>query len=77
MATLPKDLPKVLEDAAYVSVGFGVLALQRAQVRRRELEQELANLGAEFEEQLPEPARTVLASLRQTLAGGPGGPKPG
>ncbi|MGI9119158.1 MAG: hypothetical protein ACR2G7_03340 [Acidimicrobiales bacterium] len=73
MATLPKDLPKVLEDAAYLSVGFGVLALQRAQVRRRELEQELANLGTELEEQLPEPARTLLASLRQTLGGGQGG----
>jgi len=35
---LPDDLPKRFEDALYVSVGFGVLAVQRAQVRRRELE---------------------------------------
>ena len=32
------ELPEMVEDAAYVAVGFGVLAFQRAQVRRRELE---------------------------------------
>ena len=39
---LPDDLPRRVEDALYVSVGFGVLAWQRAQVRRRELERLLA-----------------------------------
>lgn len=32
------QLPPMVEDAAYVAVGFGVLAFQRAQVRRRQLE---------------------------------------
>ena len=36
------DLSKTLKDAAYVAVGFGVLAFQKAQVRRRELEKQLA-----------------------------------
>ncbi len=35
------DITKTVKDAAYVAVGFGVLAFQRAQVRRRELEQQL------------------------------------
>ena len=32
------ELAAALRDAAYVLVGFGVLAFQRAQVRRRELQ---------------------------------------
>jgi hypothetical protein len=35
---LPEDLARRLQDAAHVTVGFGVLAFQQAQVRRRELE---------------------------------------
>jgi len=30
------DVRKTLQDAAYITVGFGVLAFQRAQVNRRE-----------------------------------------
>jgi F0F1-type ATP synthase membrane subunit b/b' len=37
-----KDIAKLAQDAAYVAVGFGVLGLQKAQVRRRELEKQLA-----------------------------------
>lgn len=37
-----EELPKLVRDAAYVAVGFGVLAMQKAQVRRRELERLLA-----------------------------------
>ena len=36
-ATTSVDLTKTLKDAAYVTVGLGVLAVQQAQVRRREL----------------------------------------
>ena len=35
------DLTKPLKDAAYVSVGLGVLAFQKAQVQRRELRQQV------------------------------------
>jgi len=30
------DVRKTLQDAAYITVGFGVLAFQKAQVNRRE-----------------------------------------
>lgn len=36
------DLTKTLKDAAYITIGFGVLAFQKAQVRRREFEAQLA-----------------------------------
>ncbi|HWH34801.1 MAG TPA: hypothetical protein VNT56_05705 [Acidimicrobiales bacterium] len=45
---VPDDLARQLEDALYVSVGFGVLALQRAQVRRRELARVLSQLQDEL-----------------------------
>jgi hypothetical protein len=37
LAGLDEKVVDVLRDAAYVTVGFGVLAVQKAQVRRREL----------------------------------------
>ena len=36
-----RDVARVAEDAAYVTIGFGVLAFQKAQVRRREIAQQL------------------------------------
>ena len=35
------DVRNAARDAAYISVGLGVLAYQRAQVRRRELQQQV------------------------------------
>ncbi|MHB1487036.1 MAG: hypothetical protein ACYCS7_01825 [Acidimicrobiales bacterium] len=35
------EFPKKAQDAAYVLVGLGVLAFQRAQVRRREIQKTL------------------------------------
>jgi hypothetical protein len=32
-----EDVAKTAKDAAYVAIGFGVMTIQRAQVRRREL----------------------------------------
>ena len=47
---MASDLPKRAQDAAYVLVGFGVLALQRVQVRRREIQKALeANAKRLFE----------------------------
>ncbi len=47
---LPRvDADKVVaaaRDAAYVTIGFGVLAFQQAQVRRRELESQLSGLAS-------------------------------
>jgi ElaB/YqjD/DUF883 family membrane-anchored ribosome-binding protein len=39
------DVMSTLKDAAYVTIGFGVLAVQRAQVQREELRKQL---GASF-----------------------------
>lgn len=41
-------LVRLARDAAYVAVGFGVLGLQRAQVRRRELRKRLEGLASQL-----------------------------
>ncbi len=43
-------LAAVAKDAAYVAVGFGVLAVQRAQVRRRELTAQATTAGNQVRE---------------------------
>jgi hypothetical protein len=35
---------QTLKDAAYVTVGLGVLGIQQAQVRRRQLQQQVRDL---------------------------------
>jgi len=51
------DIPKTVQDAAYVTVGVGVLAFQQAQVRRREAQ---ADLEARVQK-----ARSVIARQAQ------------
>ena len=46
------DLRKLATDAAYVAVGLSVLGLQRAQVRRRKLQQQVEAAAREAQEQL-------------------------
>jgi hypothetical protein len=41
------DVATAAQDAAYVSLGLGVLAFQRLQVRRHELHKALAAQGGE------------------------------
>ncbi len=43
-------LAAVAKDAAYVAVGFGVLTVQKAQVRRRELTAQAATTGQQVRE---------------------------
>ncbi len=50
---LPEDLGKRLEDAVYVSVGFGVLAVQQAQVRRRELQRLAGQVWRDLQQPAP------------------------
>ncbi len=38
------DINKAVKDSAYAAVGFGVLSFQRAQVRRRELAEQVQQL---------------------------------
>lgn len=45
---LVSEAEKAVRDGAYVAVGFGVLAFQRAQVQRRQLAQQLEKRRAEL-----------------------------
>jgi hypothetical protein len=53
------EVGRRVKDAFYVGVGLGVLAYQKAQVRRREL-------GIDFEQRIGE-TRTVVRSVEQGL----------
>ena len=67
-----------LKDAAYVTIGLGVLGFQKAQVRRNELTKQLEAQIKQLEAQVPEVRRTVngiatqldgyVAPARQQLA---------
>jgi Holliday junction resolvasome RuvABC endonuclease subunit len=46
------DLTSTLKDAAYVTIGFGVLAFQRAQVQRQELTKQLNELSTNVEDRV-------------------------
>ena len=46
------DLASVVKDATYVTVGLGVIAFQRLQVRRKELEKEIAERLKTVEERV-------------------------
>ncbi|MCU4185693.1 hypothetical protein K6U06_15095 [Acidiferrimicrobium sp. IK] len=41
------DINKLVKDSAYAAVGFGVLGFQKAQVRRRELIEQLSAQGGQ------------------------------
>ncbi len=46
------DLASVVKDATYVTVGLGVIAFQRFQVRHKELEKEIAERLKTVEERV-------------------------
>ena len=65
------DVAARLRETLYTAVGFGVLGLQQAQVRRRELQKELAKLDEkvdpvldDLEARLPEDLRPLVAPAR-------------
>lgn len=64
-----------LRESLYTAVGFGVLGVQQAQLRRRDLQRELARLAVEVDEKvdpvlddlearLPEDLRALVAQAR-------------
>jgi hypothetical protein len=55
------EITKVAQDAAYVALGLGVIGFQKAQVRRRELQSQLDNLGSQI------PVATVRKELAKAL----------
>jgi ElaB/YqjD/DUF883 family membrane-anchored ribosome-binding protein len=63
---MTNDPRTLLRDAGYVTVGLGVIAFQKAQVRRRELETQLSGAGEKTTEKV-EQLTTALDDLRKTL----------
>jgi exonuclease VII small subunit len=59
-----EQLAAALRDAAYITIGFGVLTFQQAQVRRRELVATLSNRFGASKTQIDD----LLASFEQRLA---------
>ena len=51
-ASAAEDLTKLLKDAFYVSIGLGVIAVQRAQVRRQELSKQVSGQVDDAKSQL-------------------------
>lgn len=64
LADLDDKLVAALRDAAYITIGFGVLAVQQAQVRRREVVKALAHRFGSSRAQLDE----VLADIEAQLS---------
>jgi hypothetical protein len=69
------DVNARLRDSLYTAVGFGVLGFQQAQLRRRELQKELARLAVEVDgkvdpvlddlvNRLPDDLRPLAAQAR-------------
>jgi phosphate uptake regulator len=69
-----------LRETLYTVVGFGVLGVQQAQVRRRDLQKSLARLAAEVDERVdpvldeletrvPDEARPLVVGARSAARG--------
>jgi hypothetical protein len=55
----PATITKALKDTAYVTVGFGVLTFQKAQVRRQELRKQLQTQISESRTQAQKLAKDI------------------
>ncbi len=65
------DLTATLRDAAYVTVGLGVLGFQKAQVRRVELQKQMAGQAKLLETQVQDAGksfRTMAQDLETRIA---------
>jgi len=61
------DDADALRDALYTAVGFGVLGIQQAQLRRRELQKDLARLAAELDGKVDPVLDDLVARLPDDL----------
>jgi len=61
---LDQKVVGVARDAAYITIGFGVLAFQQAQVRRREIEKAVAGRIDAGRSQLDGLVRTVTRQAK-------------
>ncbi|MGB8857733.1 MAG: hypothetical protein WCC60_00680 [Ilumatobacteraceae bacterium] len=63
LAGLDDKLVAAVRDAAYITIGFGVLAFQQAQVRRREVVKALADRFGTSKTQMDEMLSTFEAQI--------------
>lgn len=63
LAGLDRKVVAAVRDAAYVTIGFGVLAVQQAQVRRREVVKALADRFGTSRTQMDDLLATVEAQI--------------
>ena len=61
------DADAGLRDALYTAVGFGILGVQQAQLRRRELQKELARLAVEVDGKVEPVLDDLIAKLPEDL----------
>lgn len=61
------DAASRLRDALYTAVGFGVLGFQQAQVRRRDLQRELARMAVEVDEKVDPVLDDLVGRLPEDL----------
>ena len=61
------DVVARLRDSLYTAVGFAVLGVQQAQVRRRDLQKDLARLAVDVDERLDPVLDDVEARLPDDL----------
>ena len=63
LANLDDKLVAAVRDAAYITIGFGVLAFQQAQVRRREVVTTLSNRFGTSKTQIEEMLSNMEAQM--------------
>ena len=64
-----QQIARTAEDAAYVTIGFGVLAVQKAQVRRREIQKQLQDQRGQFRTQLTQFAKDLEERIEPVVDG--------
>jgi DNA anti-recombination protein RmuC len=70
LSELDDKILAALRDAAYITIGFGVLAFQQVQVRRREVKAQFEEASAARRQQFEELARRIeqeFSSLDERL----------
>lgn len=61
------DAASQLRDSLYTAVGFAVLGFQQAQLRRRDLQRDLARLAVEVDERVDPLLDDMVARLPEDL----------
>jgi DNA anti-recombination protein RmuC len=59
------DVTKTLKDAAYITIGMGVIAFQKAQVARNDLSRQFEGESAKLQAQVADVLRVVEAQVEE------------